>query len=117
MRMVKGLEGRSYEEELRSSGLFSLKETEGRPHGTYDFIWKGKGWAGTDILYLVTSDRTPEKGLKMCQVKSRLDIRKRFFTQVVFGHWNRPQGNGHSTKLARVQEESEQYSQAHGMTF
>jgi len=27
--------------------------------------------------------------MKLCQGKFRLDSRKRFFTEKVFGHWNR----------------------------
>ncbi|KAK4810901.1 hypothetical protein QYF61_013309 [Mycteria americana] len=61
-KMVKGLEGKTYEEQLRSLGLFSLEKR---------------------------SDRTQGNGMKLRQGKFRLDIRKRFFTERVVGHWNR----------------------------
>ena len=55
----------------------------------YSFLTRGSGRAGTNLFSLVTSDRTQGNGVKLQQGRFRQDIRKRFFTERVFVHWNR----------------------------
>ena len=85
-RMVKGLEGKPYEEQLRALGLFSLEQPEDRPHCSYSFRVRERAGADSDLFSWVTV--TQGNGLKLCQGRFRLDIRKTFFTQRVAGHWN-----------------------------
>ncbi|KAJ7419371.1 hypothetical protein WISP_54298 [Willisornis vidua] len=85
--MLKGLVGNLYEEGLRSLGLFSLEKRKliGDLIVVFNILMMGGGGAGS----LVTSDKTQENGMKLSQGRFRLHITKRFFIQVVVGHWNR----------------------------
>ncbi|RMC06855.1 hypothetical protein DUI87_16304 [Hirundo rustica rustica] len=67
--MVKGLEGKPYEEQLRSLGRFNLEETQGRDLiAVCNFLTRGRRGEDADHFSVVTSDRTQQNGLKLCQV-------------------------------------------------
>ncbi|OWK57597.1 Presenilins-associated rhomboid-like protein, mitochondrial [Lonchura striata] len=99
--MEKSLE-KPDEKRLITLGLSSLEETEGRPHCNF----LTRGWGGTaQHGAVVASDRTGGNGLELCRSRSRLDIRRRFFTQRTAGHWNRlPKDVAAEPRLAEFKE-------------
>ncbi|CAM4600555.1 unnamed protein product [Lepidochelys olivacea] len=80
----------TYKDWLREVGLFSLQKRRVRGDliAAFSYLKGGSKEDGAWLCSVVADDRRRRNGLKLQCGRSRLDIRKNYFTRRVMKHWN-----------------------------
>ena len=90
-KLVKGLEGMSSEEQLRTLGLSSLEKRRLRGDliALCSFLRRGRGEGGADLFSLGFQGQDAWEWFKAAPGEVQLDMRKHFFPERVVKPWNR----------------------------
>ena len=89
-RMIRGQQGRPYEERLRDLNLFSLQKRRLRGDlvACYKLVRGDQQALGESLFPRALPEATRNNGHKLAEGRFRLDIRRRYFTVRAARTWN-----------------------------
>lgn len=101
-QFLQDLENNSYEQQLRELGLFDLEKQRCRSGliSLYSHLQGDCSEVRVSLLCHVSRERMTGNGIKLCQGRFRLHIRKKKITERIIRHWNKlPRAVVESTSL------------------